>query len=166
MDILLHKNRPFRPPSRSRTSRSESWSGKSGVSEDTTPAGVHARPPKTARHRPPVVHNHDAETNGIVKRFKGRISEGLATHHFDSRASLEQTLDWYVHLDNHHLPHKALDHQPPIQALKCWHAEWPVLFHRKPRNHPGPDIYGGALRKKVGSEKLPEGRAQEIRISG
>ncbi|SFD82896.1 Transposase and inactivated derivatives, IS30 family [Thiohalospira halophila DSM 15071] len=79
------------------------------------------------------------QTNGMVERFNGRISEVLATHHFDSRASLEQTLKRYVHLYNHHLPQKALDHQPPIQAMKSWYAERPDLFHRKPRNHPGPD---------------------------
>ena len=34
--------------------------------------------------------------NGMVERFNGRISEVLAMHRFDSRASLEQTLKRYV----------------------------------------------------------------------
>ena len=79
------------------------------------------------------------QTNGMVERFNGRISEVLATHRFDSRASLEQTLKRYVHLYNQHLPQKALGHIAPIDAMKGWHAERPDLFHRKPGNHPGPD---------------------------
>ena len=68
--------------------------------------------------------------------------EVLAMHHFDSRASLEQTLKRYVHLYNQHLPQKALGHIAPIDAMKSWHTERPELFHRKPRNHPGPETYG------------------------
>ena len=79
------------------------------------------------------------QTNGMVERFNGRISEVLATHRFDSRATLEKTLRRYAYLYNHHLPQKALGHQPPIHAMKQWHAERPDLFHRKPRNHLGPD---------------------------
>ena len=78
--------------------------------------------------------------------------EVLAMHHFDSRASLEQTLKRYVHLYNQHLPQKALGHIAPIDAMKSWHAERPDLFHRKPRNHPGPDIYaviGGFNRDPI-----------------
>ena len=81
------------------------------------------------------------QTNGMVERFNGRISEVLATHHFDCRASLEKTLKRYVHLYNHHLPQKALGHKPPITAMKNWYAEQPELFYRQPRNHPGPDNY-------------------------
>ena len=79
------------------------------------------------------------QTNGMVERFNGRISEVLATHRFDSRESLEQTLKRYVHIYNHHLPQKALGHEPPIQSMKSWYAERPGLFNRKPRNHAGPD---------------------------
>lgn len=58
------------------------------------------------------------QTNGMVERLSGRISEVLATHHFNSRATLERTLKRYVHLHNHHPPQKALGHQPPIKAMK------------------------------------------------
>ena len=34
---------------------------------------------------------------------------------------------------------KALGHTAPIDAMKSWYAERPHLFHRKPRNRPGPD---------------------------
>ncbi len=51
------------------------------------------------------------QTNGMVERFNGRISEVLATHRFDSAEDLAQTLTRYVWLYNQHLPQRAL--QPP-----------------------------------------------------
>ncbi|MGK7297502.1 MAG: IS481 family transposase, partial [Candidatus Wenzhouxiangella sp. M2_3B_020] len=79
------------------------------------------------------------QTNGMVERFNGRISEVLASHRFDSRADLETTLKRYCHLYNHHIPQKALDHRAPIQALKDWQQSHPELFVRRVRNHAGPD---------------------------
>lgn len=81
------------------------------------------------------------QTNGMVERFNGRISEVLASHRFDSRADLETTLKRYCHLYNHHLPQRALQHRTPIQALKDWQQRHPELFVRQVRNHPGPDNY-------------------------
>lgn len=79
------------------------------------------------------------QTNGMVERFNGRISDVLATHRFDSRQALEQTLKRYSHLYNHHIPQKALNHRTPVQTLKDWQASHPELFIRQVRNHPGPD---------------------------
>jgi transposase InsO family protein len=79
------------------------------------------------------------QTNGMVERFTGRISDILKTHHFQSRLDLEQTLCRYVSLYNHHLPQAALNATPPIQAMKQWHDKHPELFHRKPYNRPGRD---------------------------
>jgi transposase InsO family protein len=79
------------------------------------------------------------QTNGMVERFNGRISEVLATHRFDSRADLATTLKRYVHLYNHHIPQRALGHRSPIEAMKDWYASHPELFQRAPRNHRGPD---------------------------
>ncbi|EAR22704.1 IS481 family transposase [Nitrococcus mobilis] len=84
----------------------------------------------------PVRH---PQTNGMVERFNGRISEVLATHRFDSRQDLEATLKRYCYLYNHHIPQKALDHRAPIQALKDWQHKHPDLFLRQVYNHPGPD---------------------------
>jgi len=90
-----------------------------------------------AEHRLiPVRH---PQTNGMVERFNGRISEVLATHHFNSALALEQTLQRYLHLYNHHIPQKALGHKTPIQALKDWQKQKPELFTKQVRNHPGPD---------------------------
>ena len=79
------------------------------------------------------------QTNGMVERFNGRITEVLATHRFDSRADLETTLKRYSHLYNHHIPQKALWQRTPIQAMKNWQDSHPQLFIRQVRNHAGPD---------------------------
>ena len=79
------------------------------------------------------------QTNGMVERFNGRISDILKTHHFRSRLDLEQTLHRYVSLYNQHLPQAALNAKPPIHAMQQWHAQHPELFHRKPYNRPGLD---------------------------
>ena len=80
------------------------------------------------------------QTNGMVERFNGRISEVLRSHHFQSGADLEATLTRYVWLYNQHLPQKALNHEAPIQAMKKWATTHPQLFRRRVVNHPGPDI--------------------------
>ncbi len=60
------------------------------------------------------------QTNGMVERFNGRISDVLATRRYDSSEDLEITLKRYNWLYNHQILQKALGHQPPIQAMKQW----------------------------------------------
>jgi transposase InsO family protein len=79
------------------------------------------------------------QTNGMVERFNGRISEILATHHFDSCCDLTQTLQRYVYLYNYHIPQKNLNHKTPIATLKSWKETHPHLFTKRIINHPGPD---------------------------
>ena len=79
------------------------------------------------------------QTNGMVERFNGRISDVLATRRYDSSEDLEITLKRYNWLYNHQIPQRALNHQPPIQAMKQWQADRPELFHKKVIDHPGPD---------------------------
>jgi len=71
------------------------------------------------------------QTNGMVERFNGRISDILRTHHFDSREDLQQTLYRYVHLYNHRLPQSALASLTPIQTMKKYYASHPELFQRR-----------------------------------
>lgn len=81
------------------------------------------------------------QTNGMVERFNGRISDVLATRRYESSEDLKQTLKRYCWLYNHHIPQKALNHQPPIEAMKGWQEKRPELFHKRVVNHAGPDIY-------------------------
>ena len=68
------------------------------------------------------------QTNGMVERFNGRISEVVKQTRFASAAELETTLMLYMNTYNHHIPQRALNHQSPVQALKKWQAEKPELF--------------------------------------
>ena len=79
------------------------------------------------------------QTNGMVERFNGRISDVLKTNRFDSALDLEQTLMRYVHLYNTQLPQSALRSRTPMQAMKDWHKSHPHLFVKSPRNHTGWD---------------------------
>jgi hypothetical protein len=79
------------------------------------------------------------QTNGMVERFNGRISDVLKTNRFDSALDLEQTLMRYVHLYNTQLPQSALGSKTPMQAMKNWHKSHPHLFVKSPRNHTGRD---------------------------
>jgi transposase InsO family protein len=80
------------------------------------------------------------QTNGMVERFNGRISDVLRTHRFHSGQDLRQTLERYVYLYNHQLPQSALHSKTPSQTMNDWYVQKPELFHRKPPpNHPGRD---------------------------
>jgi transposase InsO family protein len=71
------------------------------------------------------------QTNGMVERFNGRISELIRQTHFASAAELEATLQNYWKLYNHHIPQRAIDGNTPIQALKEWQQKKPDLFVKR-----------------------------------
>ncbi len=77
------------------------------------------------------------QTNGMVARFKGRISDVLKTNRFDSALDMEQTQMRSVHLSNTQLPQSALGSRTPMTAMKDWHKSHPHLFVKSPRNHAG-----------------------------
>ena len=79
------------------------------------------------------------QTNGMVERFNGRISEIVNQTRFGSAAELESTLRNYVKIYNHSIPQRALKHQTPIQALKKWQLEKPDLFLKRVYNQAGLD---------------------------
>jgi len=81
------------------------------------------------------------QTNGMIERFNGRVDEVLATTHFDSAESLEQTLKRYERIYNQHIPQKALGHITPVQALKNWQKSHPHLFKKRVYNLAGLDSY-------------------------
>lgn len=81
------------------------------------------------------------QTNGMVERFNGRISDIVNQTRFGSRAELESTLRNYVKIYNHSIPQRALKHKTPIQALKEWQGKQPGLFRKRVYNQPGLDSY-------------------------
>lgn len=87
------------------------------------------------------------QTNGLVERFNGRISEVVAQTRFHSAAELEQTLLNYVNVYNCRIPQRALGHLTPLDSLKTWRAKSPALFKKRPKDLPGLDrTYAGSLQ--------------------
>ena len=80
------------------------------------------------------------QTNGMVERFNGRISDILATTRFRSREDLQTTITRYEKLYNDHLPQRALGHKTPLQAIRTWQTERPELFNSNAKNQTGLDI--------------------------
>jgi len=80
------------------------------------------------------------QTNGMVERFNGRISDIVRQTRFASAAKLESTLRNYVKIYNHNIPQRALKHQTPIQALKEWREKSPDIFTKRVYNQAGLDI--------------------------
>ena len=80
------------------------------------------------------------QTNGMVERFNGRISEIVNQTRFASAAELESTLHNYLKIYNHNIPQRALKHLTPIQALKEWQQKRPDLFQKRVYNQAGLDI--------------------------
>ena len=80
------------------------------------------------------------QTNGMVERFNGRISEIVNQTRFGSAAELESTLRNYLKIYNHNIPQRALKHLTPIEALKKWQKEKPDLFVKRVYNQAGLDI--------------------------
>ena len=79
------------------------------------------------------------QTNGMVERFNGRVSEIVNQNRFASSAELEDTLMHYLSTYNQLIPQRALKHQTPVQALKTWQSERPELFVRQVYKQPGLD---------------------------
>ncbi len=98
------------------------------------------------------------QTNGMVERFNGRISDILKTHHFHSGEDLAQTLPRYVFLYNNQRPQAALGSQTPTQTMQKWFISNPELSHRKPDDQPRCDIQpppGDVSPRGTGKRCLP-----------
>ena len=74
------------------------------------------------------------QTNDMVQRFNGRISEVVNQTRFASRAELESTLLNYLNIYNHSIPQRALDNETPVQAMKKWQAKKVELFVKRVYN--------------------------------
>lgn len=80
------------------------------------------------------------QTNGMVERFNGRIEEILKQTRFEDSHQLERTIRNYCQLYNNNIHQKLLNHRTPVQALKDWKKQKPVLFTKNVYNLSGPDI--------------------------
>lgn len=79
------------------------------------------------------------QTNGMVERFNGRISDVLKSHHFHDSEDLASTLKRYVHLYNQQFPQSALGAVTPMQTMKDWYKKKPELFKTRPYDRQGLD---------------------------
>jgi transposase-like protein len=79
------------------------------------------------------------QTNGMVERFNGRISQLLAQTKFTSSDHLKSKLKEYLMLYNHHIVQKNIGHVSPIAKLKEWQKTNPQLFVKKVYNQSRPD---------------------------
>lgn len=79
------------------------------------------------------------QTNGMVERFNGRISDLVNQTRFRSAAELDETLKHYLSTYNNLIPQRALKHQTPIQAIQLWQAKSPQLFVKRIYKQPGLD---------------------------
>jgi transposase InsO family protein len=86
-----------------------------------------------------LIKPRQPQTNGMIERFNGRISEVLATTRFRSGEHLADTITRYVRVYNHHIPQRALGHVCPFDALKAWYQKDPERFHRRPYDQAGLD---------------------------
>ena len=71
------------------------------------------------------------QTNGMVERFNGRISQIVKSTHFACAQEMEATLKRYLTVYNHHLIQRNLGHLTPIQRMKQWQKEKPELFKKR-----------------------------------
>ena len=79
------------------------------------------------------------QTNGMIERFNGRISDVVQQTRFSSAAELESTLMHYARTYNHSIPQRALQHRSPVQALKSWQIKQPELFNKRVHEQTGLD---------------------------
>ncbi|HID37842.1 MAG TPA: hypothetical protein EYP39_10810 [Ghiorsea sp.] len=77
----------------------------------------------------------------MVEPFNGRISDILGQTRFKSIAELEDTMNKYAKVYNHHIPQKALQHAAPIDAMKKWQQSHPDLVKKKVYKQTGLDTY-------------------------
>ena len=111
------------------------------------PSGAHAFDQACAsahiEHR--LIPPRHPQTNGMVERFNGRISELCQQTRFASAAELEQTLTDYLLAYNHLIPQQAIGHRSPIDALASWYAQHPELFVTEVYNHTERDTPAASL---------------------
>ena len=109
---------------------------------ERTPTGKHAFDRMCTAHE--IEHRlippWHPETNGMVERYNGRITDQLSRTRFASSSQLRTGLEGYRQVYLNHIPQRALGHRTPHQALIHWFEHRPDLFRFDPHNLPGLDI--------------------------
>ncbi|MDI4661942.1 IS481 family transposase [Cobetia sp. BMC6] len=125
------------------TDNGKSFTDRFTVGGEPKPSGHHLFDQECQSHgiEHRLIRPGRPQPNGMVERFNGRISDVLATRRYDSSEDLEQTLERYCWLYNHHIPQRALHHKAPIAAMKEWQVERPELFTQAIVNQTAPDTY-------------------------
>lgn len=103
------------------------------VNGEREPTGNHAFDKVCAAlhidHR--LIKPKHPQTNGMVERFNGRISQLVKTTYFANADEMKDTLLKYRTIYNHHLIQRNLGHITPVKALKNWYQEKPHLFNKR-----------------------------------
>ncbi|GEN22434.1 hypothetical protein HCU01_03830 [Halomonas cupida] len=102
MDIKLHKQATTRPKIRAEIQAAPALIPDMVLAERFGVSDMTIRP------------GHP-QTNGMVERFNGSISDVLATRRYESRKDLEQTLKRCCWLYNHCMQAESIYHQPSTQ---------------------------------------------------
>jgi len=110
------------------------------IGKDKNPSGKHAFDRECTlvgiEHR--FTKPRHPQTNGMVERCNGCISDVLAGTCFRLRDDLQTTIERYVKIYNDHLPQKALGHKTSLQAMRVWHEGRRLdLFVRRFRQSDG-----------------------------
>ncbi len=119
------------------TDNGKSFTGRFMGAGERKPSGRHAFDRTCQAHgiEHRLIKLGRPQTNGMVGRFNGRISDVLATRRYESK----QTLKRYRWLYHYHIPQKALHYQLPTAAMKEWQAQRTELFIKRVVNHRGLD---------------------------
>ncbi|WP_456324847.1 IS481 family transposase, partial [Desulfonauticus submarinus] len=97
---------------------------------DKQPSGNHLFDQVCSEHNIEhrLIKPYTPQTNGMVERFNGRISEVIKQTRFVLAQELKDTIYNYLHLYNYHIPQASLGYLTPVQALKKWQETHPELF--------------------------------------
>lgn len=110
--------------------------------QERTPTGKHAFDractANAIEHR--LIPPWHPQTNGMVERYNGRVTDQLARTRFGSAEELSRGLEEYRDVYVNHIPQRALGHKTPRDALLEWYQKRPELFRSDPHNLPGLDI--------------------------
>jgi IS30 family transposase len=108
---------------------------------ERTPTGKHAfnRVCRTHAIEHRLIRAWHPQTNGMVERYNGRVSDQLARTRFKSSHQLASGLEEYRQVYLTHIPQRSLGHKTPHAALLEWFQKRPELFRFDPHNLPGLD---------------------------